>query len=162
MGTEFSLSALFPVRQPPVTDRAGAEIVYRPISIERGQCTRAAPPGYDLGATPKTGVQHRCVDLPEVWRRSQGNRQYRGPVGHREDSQSLTGQGGISANAGSSTCNEGLTNIGLVCIAPGFQTEYHYTAQLQKDRWPGVLLPDGSLGPEKKWKRVDSAGNPGC
>ncbi|MBW9275011.1 MAG: hypothetical protein K1563_15125, partial [Candidatus Thiodiazotropha sp. (ex. Lucinisca nassula)] len=71
-----------------------------PISIERGQNTRTASPGHDLGAAPQARVQHRCVDLPEVWRRSQSDRLYRGSGGHRQDSSALTGQGGIATATG--------------------------------------------------------------
>jgi len=101
--------------------------VTRKDNVDSGGLATASP-GHDLDAAPQTRVQHRCVDLPEVRRRSQSDCLYRGSGGHRQDTSALTGRGRIVAASRIAACYAGLTHFGLVCVAPCFHTSLHGTA----------------------------------
>jgi len=128
-------------QQTPCWCDAGQTRKGRSQRWRRRQNTWTAPPCHDLGTAPEKGIQHRCLGLPKVWRWSQGDRLYRGPGCHWQDSilRSVNGasmhhfsgppheERRISATTRVAAGNAGLTRFRLVRIAPGFHTSLHGT-----------------------------------
>ncbi len=76
------------------------------------------------------------------------NALHRRSVGHRQDPAALTGQGRIAAASRPAACCAGVTNTGLVCIAPDFHTSLHDTATEGQVAWWHLarIEPEGHEG----------------